>query len=153
MVALGTAVHHNFRRTLLVPSREKNISSLGAAVQHNFRRTLLVPSREKNISSLGAALRYSITSGTRCWCHLWRKLSRAYQYPGRRGTARSVARPKSFTMKSTMQGSNDSHLPAPIGLSTQDAKRSTRGYNGTRRGCNCTHCTRLATGLTYLKVN
>ena len=32
-------------------------------------------------------------------------------------------------------------------LSTQGAKRSARGCNGTRRGYNCTHCTRLATGL------
>ena len=92
---MGAAVQHNFRRTLLVPSREENISSLGAAVQHNFRRTLLVPSREENISSLGAAvqhnfrrtllvpsrknistwaLRYSITSGARNYCHLGRKI-------------------------------------------------------------------------------
>ena len=41
-------VQHNFRHTLLLSSREENISSLGAAVQHNFRRTLLVPSREEN---------------------------------------------------------------------------------------------------------
>ena len=52
-------VQHNFRRTLLVPSRVENISSLGAAVQHNFRRTLLVPSREENISSLGAAVQHN----------------------------------------------------------------------------------------------
>ena len=32
-------------------------------------------------------------------------------------------------------------------LSTQGAKQSARGCNGTRRGCYCTHCTRLATGL------
>ena len=40
--SLGTAVQHNFRRTLLVPSTEENISSLGAAAQHNLRRALLV---------------------------------------------------------------------------------------------------------------
>ena len=45
--SLGAAVRHNFRRTLLVPSREENISSLGTAVQHNYRRTLLVTSREE----------------------------------------------------------------------------------------------------------
>ena len=55
---LGVAVQHNFRRTLLVPSRE-NISSLGDAVQHNFRRTLLVSSREENISSLGAVVQHN----------------------------------------------------------------------------------------------
>ena len=32
-------------------------------------------------------------------------------------------------------------------LSTEGAKRSARGGNGTRRGCNFTQCTRLATGL------
>ena len=59
--SLGAAVQHNFRRTLLVPSREENISSLGAAVQHNFRRTLLMPSREENIKrkSIAWAPRYS----------------------------------------------------------------------------------------------
>ena len=57
---LGAAVQHNFRRTQLLPSREKSISSLGTAVQHNFRRTLLVPSREKIISSLGAAVQYNL---------------------------------------------------------------------------------------------
>ena len=46
---------HIFRSTLLVPSREENISSLGAAVQHNFRRTLLVPSREENIKRISIA--------------------------------------------------------------------------------------------------
>ena len=61
---LGAAVQHNFRRTLLVPSR-KNINSLGAAVQHNFRRTLLVPSREENVSSLGAAVQHNY-AGARC---------------------------------------------------------------------------------------
>ena len=39
-------LQHYFRRTLLVPSREENISTLGAAEQHNFRRALLLPSRE-----------------------------------------------------------------------------------------------------------
>ena len=57
--SLGTAVQHNFRRTLLVPSREENISSLDAAVQQNFRRTLLVPSREESISSLGTAVQHN----------------------------------------------------------------------------------------------
>ena len=52
---------------------EGNINSLGAAVQHNFRRAVLLPSREENINSL--ALRYNITSGARCWCHLGRKIS------------------------------------------------------------------------------
>ena len=57
---MGAAVQHNFRRTLLVPSREENINSLGAAEQYNFRRTLLVPSREENIiNSLGAAVRHN----------------------------------------------------------------------------------------------
>ena len=32
-------------------------------------------------------------------------------------------------------------------LSTEGAKRSARWCNGTRRGCNCTQCTRLTTGL------
>ena len=47
---------------------------LRAWVQRNFRRMLLVPSREEKISSLGQAwaLRYSITLGARCWCHLER---------------------------------------------------------------------------------
>ena len=54
-------VQNNFRRTLLVPSREDNINSLGAAVQHNFRRMLLVPSREENIGSLGAAVQHNFT--------------------------------------------------------------------------------------------
>ena len=51
----------NFRRALLLSSREENISSLGAAVQHDFRRTLLVPSREENIKkiSMAWASRYS----------------------------------------------------------------------------------------------
>ena len=53
--SLGTAVQHNFRRTLLVPSREQNINSLGAAIQHDFRRKLLVPSREENIKRLTIA--------------------------------------------------------------------------------------------------
>ena len=49
-------VYHNLRRTLLLPSREENISSLGAAVQHNVRRALLLPSRKEKISSLGATV-------------------------------------------------------------------------------------------------
>ena len=49
-------VQHNFRRALLLPSREENINSLGAAIRHNFRRTLLLPSREEIINSLGAAV-------------------------------------------------------------------------------------------------
>ena len=57
---LGSAVQHNFRRTLLVPSREENISSLSTSVQHNFRRTLLVSFREENISSLGAAVQHNL---------------------------------------------------------------------------------------------
>ena len=56
----GTAVQHNFRRTLLVPSSEENISSLGVAVQHYFRRTLLVPFREENIRSLGVAVQHNL---------------------------------------------------------------------------------------------
>ena len=48
-------VQHNFRRTLLVPSREENINSLGTPVQHNFRRTLLVPSREENMKRISIA--------------------------------------------------------------------------------------------------
>ena len=72
--SLGTAVHHNFRRTLLVPSREI-ISSLDAAVQHDFRRTLLLPSREAQYQVW--ALRYSITSA-RYYCHLGRRISVAW---------------------------------------------------------------------------
>ena len=51
--------------TLLVPSREENISSLGAAVQHDFRRTLLLPSREENINSLGATVQHMGESGVK----------------------------------------------------------------------------------------
>ena len=35
----------------------------------------------------------------------------------------------------------------PMCTLTQGAKRSARGCSGTCRGCNCTRCTRLATGL------
>ena len=58
--SMDAAAQHNFRRTLLVPSREVNISSVGAAAQHNFGRTLLVPSMEENISSLGAAAQHNL---------------------------------------------------------------------------------------------
>ena len=51
---MAPLVQHNFRPTVLVPSREENISSISAAVQHNFRRTQLLPSRDENISSLGS---------------------------------------------------------------------------------------------------
>ena len=37
-----------------MPPREENIDSLGTAVQHNFRRMLLLPSREEKIRCLGA---------------------------------------------------------------------------------------------------
>ena len=56
MSSIGATVQHNFRRMLLMPSREENIGSLAAAVQHNFRRTQLLPSREENISSLDTAV-------------------------------------------------------------------------------------------------
>ena len=56
------AVQHNFRRTLLVSSRE-NISSLGAAIQHDFRRTLLVPSREENIKRISIAMGAAVQPG------------------------------------------------------------------------------------------
>ena len=93
--SLSAAVQHNFRRALLLPSRKDNISNQGGAVQHNFRHTLLVPFREKNIIE--------------------------YQLRGRRGTARpnTASRAKipkgakSFTMKSTRQGSNDGELLYP----------------------------------------
>ena len=89
--SLGAAVQHNFRRTLLVvPSREKNINSLDVAVEHNFRRTLLVPSREENIKRISIA---------------W-----APWYSQARSQAKTPEGAKSFTMKSTRQGSNDGEL-------------------------------------------
>ena len=57
--SLGAAVQHNFRRALLLPSREENVNSLGAAVQHNFKRALLLPSRKENIRSLGTAVQHN----------------------------------------------------------------------------------------------
>ena len=84
--SLGAAVQLNFRRTLLVPSREENISSLGAAVQHNFRHTLLVPSREENIERILIA-----------WAPRYRQ-------------AKIPEGAKLFTMKYTRQGSNDGEL-------------------------------------------
>ena len=38
---------------LLLSSKEWNINSVGAAVQHNFRHTLLVPSREEKYQQPG----------------------------------------------------------------------------------------------------
>ena len=68
---------------------------------------------------------------------------------------------KSFAMKSTRQGSGQQRWRAPVpqlhrvqseapeGAQFQALSRPNRGCNGTHRGCYCTHCTRLATGLRY----
>ena len=73
---LRTWVQHNFRRTQLRPSREKNISSLGTAIQYNLRRTQLLPSMYVGRKTEVAwALRYSINSGARNYCHLGRRIS------------------------------------------------------------------------------
>ena len=71
VTGLGTA-QLQAHTTIAIYGGKYIIRSLGTAVQHNFRRTLLVPSREDNISSLG--VRYSIASGARCWCHLGRRI-------------------------------------------------------------------------------
>ena len=100
--------------------------------------------------SIAWALRYSISSGARCRCHLGRKISREYRQPGRRGSVRPVARPKSQRVQNHLQWSPQGRaatMASSYILSTQGAKRSARGCNGTRRGCNCTNCTCLATGL------
>ena len=86
--SLGAAVQYNFRRVLLLPSRERNII-LGNAVQHNFRRTLLVPSREENIKRISIA------------------------WASRYSQAKILEGAKSFTMKSTRQGSNNRKLLYP----------------------------------------
>ena len=44
---------------------------------------------------------------------------------------------KSLAMKSSRQGNNDTRSHT---LSTEGAKRSARGCNGTHRGCDCTQC-------------
>ena len=75
--------------------------------------------------SIAWALRYSITSGARCWCHLGsnipiKRISIAWaqdQQPDRCSQAGSQAKiplyAKSFSMKSTRQGSNDGELLYP----------------------------------------
>ena len=71
-------------------SRGENINSLSAAVHHNFRRTVMVPSREENIKRISIA---------------W-----APRYSQARNQAKIPEGTKSFTMKSTRQGSNDGEL-------------------------------------------
>ena len=116
LTSLGAAVQHNFRRTLLLPSRE-NINSLGAAVQHNFRRTLLVPSKEENISSLGAAVQHNFRR-TLLVPSRGKNIKRisiawAPRYSQARSQVKIPEGAKSFRMKSTRQGSNDDELLYP----------------------------------------
>ena len=111
--SLGAAVQHNFRHTLLVPSREQNISSLGATVQHNFRRTLLLPSREENIKSLGAAVQHNFRD-TLLLPSREENIKRiSIAWATRYSQAKIPEGAKSFTLKSTRQGSNDGELLYP----------------------------------------
>ena len=130
-----------------MPSSEENINSLGTAVQHNFRRTVLGPSSEEFIS-VAWALRYSITPGARC-CHLVRRISVgwALRYSITSGARYWCHLGRRISVASSLGAAVQHNLAPSTYIHREGAKRSARGCNGTRRGCNRTHCNRLATGL------